>query len=322
MPINTIFLALAAGLISAVVFASATTGPAVLRLVLFFLTPLSLYLAGLGLGPAACAIAALSATLIILLLTNPLTAFVYAVSTGGPAYVTTRLALLSRSLADDGDAREWYPLGRIVASAAIFGGVLAGLILVLMGGDVEALTKAMRGIVDAFVKGELAQLPGAPDFKEPQLAEITATAVRTLPWALGILSMGTILLNLWLAGRVTLASGRLTRPWPDLTQLALPSGAIFAVLAATAATFAGGLPGLMAAGFAGAFTLAFALIGLCVAHVLSRGSPWRNFTLAALYSALLVFIGPVSLVLAIVGIAETVFGYRAASERGPPPNSS
>ncbi len=317
MPYNTVLLALAAGLISAVVFASATTGPVLARFVLFFLTPLSLYLAGLGLGPAAGALAAFAATTIILLIASPVTAFVYAISTGGPAVIVTRLALLSRG---EGEAQEWYPIGRIVAAAAVFGGVLAALILVLMGGDVEALTKAMRGVVENFIKTELPGLPGAPEMTETQVGEITATAVRSLPWALGILATTTILLNVWLAGRVTLASGLLARPWPDLAAIWLPAGATFALLAATAATFTDGMPGLIAGGFAGAFTLAFALIGLAVAHVVSRGSPWRNFLLTGLYGALFVFLGPVSLVLAIVGLADTIFGYRTASDRDPPSN--
>jgi hypothetical protein len=50
MPTNVFILAIAAGVVSAVVFASATTGAMLLRVVLFLLTPLSLYLAGLGLG--------------------------------------------------------------------------------------------------------------------------------------------------------------------------------------------------------------------------------------------------------------------------------
>ena len=58
MPTNVFILAIAAGVISAVVFASATTGAVLLRVILFLLTPLSLYLAGLGLGVIAGAIAA------------------------------------------------------------------------------------------------------------------------------------------------------------------------------------------------------------------------------------------------------------------------
>jgi hypothetical protein len=52
-----LLIALGAGLISAVVFASATTGPLLMRMVLFLLTALPLFLAGLGLGPRAAAVA-------------------------------------------------------------------------------------------------------------------------------------------------------------------------------------------------------------------------------------------------------------------------
>ncbi len=319
MTTHSLLLALAAGIISAVVFASATTGFMLLRLVLFFLTPLSLYLAGLGLGPMPAAIAAITATGAVMAMSNPVTAMVYALSTGIPAVMISRLALLSRT---EGDVQHWYPVGRIVMAAAAFGGFFAALVMILMGADVETLTKAMRTVVEAFVKTELPNIPGAPTVNDAQIGEITDTALRSLPWILGCLSMATALINLWLAARITLASGRLTRPWPDLAGMELPGMATFALIGATAATFAGGFGGLLAGGFAGPFTLAFALLGLCVAHVLTRGSPWCNFILTSLYAALVVISAGASLVLAIIGLAETIFHYRRASARQPPASPS
>jgi hypothetical protein len=317
MPLNTILLAIAAGIISAVVFASATTGGMLIRLVLFFLTPLSLYLAGLGLGPRAVAIAALSATLTILLLTTPVAAVAYAVSSAVPAIILTRLALLNRTT---DDTVEWYPIGRMVATAAVFGGAFAVMALLLLGGDTEALSKSMRTLVETFVKSELPSLPGAPTITEAQIDEITATTLKTMPWALGIVATATILLNLWLAARITLASGRLVRPWPDLSSMSLPSGATFALLGATLLTFTSGIVGLAAGGFAGAFTSAFALLGLAVAHVVTRGSPWRSFILTFLYTGLAVFTAGAALILALAGLAETVFKYREARANTPPEN--
>lgn len=315
MPINAVILALAAGFISAIVFASATTGPMILRILLFFLTPLSLYLAGLGLGPRAAAIAAIAAVLIILLIANPLTAVVYAASTAAPAIVLTRSALLSRS--DSGET-EWYPVGRIVMTAALFAGAFTLLALMLLGADLEALTKAMRSVVEAFVKNELPNIPGSTPITDAQIDDIAATTLKTLPWALGMLSMATMLLNLWLAGRITLASGRLLRPWPQLRTLALPNGAAWALLAAVALTFASGAPGLMAGGFAGALTAAFAIVGLAVAHVVTEGSPWRGFILALVYASLLFATVGAALILACIGVADTIFGYRARQPRRPP----
>jgi hypothetical protein len=128
--------------------------------------------------------------------------------------------------------------------------------------------------------------------------------------------MGTILLNLWLAGRITLASGRLKRPWPDLADFTMPASATFVLLFALALSFVDGMPGLVAAGIAAPFALAFGLVGLAVAHTLTRGSPWQGFMLAALYTGI-VFVPHIGLLLAIGGLAETIFHYRAAMG-GPP----
>ncbi|MBX9683925.1 MAG: DUF2232 domain-containing protein [Hyphomicrobium sp.] len=318
MPINAIALAIAAGLISAVVFASATTGAVFVRLLLFFLTPLSLYLAGLGLGTVGVGIAAMTAVVTIVALASPLAGVVFAIATAVPAVVLSRLTLLSRTT-DDGQ-QEWYPVGRLVATAAVFGGAFAAFALILLGGSGDDLAKAMRTLVETFVKSELPSIPGAPAVTEAQIDEIAATTLKMLPWALGILTTTTIVLNLWLAGRITLASGRLVRPWPKLSALALPSGATYAFLAAIALTFVDGVPALLGGGFAGAFTLAFALVGLAVAHVLTEGSPWRGFILGSLYASIGFFTAGAALLLALVGIAETIFKYRAADAGNPPEN--
>ena len=316
MPTNVFILAIGAGLISAVVFASATTGAVVLRIVLFLLTPLSLYLTGLGLGPIAAAIAAITATATVLVIANPLAAEVYAISTALPAVFCTRLALLSRDVEGE---REWYPIGRVAVTAAIFAGVFAMLALLMMGGDVDTLTKMLRTVIESFVKTELSRIPGAPAIGPAEIDDITRSTLSSLPWALGLLGMGTILLNLWLAGRITLASGRLQRPWPDLATFALPPTATFALLIAIAVSFVGGIVGLLAAGIAAPFTLAFALVGLALVHALTRGSPWRTFILTALYVGVL-FVPYIGLLLAITGLAETVFHYRAAGRPPETPN--
>ena len=287
-----------------------------LRVVLFLLTPLSLYLTGLGLGPIAAAIAAITATACVMLIANPLAAEVYAVSTAVPAVICTRLALMNREFEGE---REWYPLGRVTVAAAIFAGAFTILALILMGGDVDTLSKLLRSVVESFVKNEISQIPGAPEIGPAEIDDITRSTLLSLPWALGILAMGTILLNLWLAGRITRASGRLQRPWPDLATFSMPPSATFVLLIAIALTFVGGMAGLCAAGVAAPFTLAFALVGLALIHSLTRGSQWRTFILTAVYVGLL-FVPHIGLLLAIVGLAETVFRYRSAGKPPEEPN--
>lgn len=310
---NAFLLALTAGFISAIVFASATTGPVALRFVLYVLTPLSLYLAGLGLGAVAAAIAGIFGASLILLLANPVVAFAYGLSTALPAYVVTHLLLLRRTT-DHGN--EWYPPGRVITVAALFGGMFTLLILLLMGGDAAALAKTMRELVESFVKAEVPTLPGGEALTQVQIEDIARKTLATLPFALGAVAMGTILFNTWFAARITHASGRLMRPWPDLRMVDLPAGTSLALLIATALTFVPDTPGLMATGFAGALTLAFALIGLATIHVYVAASPWKPFVLWTLYLAAVFLTAPALLVLALGGLAETVFRYR---QNNPPP---
>ncbi|MFV0295749.1 MAG: DUF2232 domain-containing protein [Hyphomicrobiaceae bacterium] len=315
MTTNQILLAIAAGLIAAVVFASATTGPMFVRLVLYFLTPLSLYLVGLGIAPAAASIAAIVATLAILVMTNPLAALVFAASAAAPATLTTRLALLGRQ--ENGEVVEWYPLGRILFAAALFAGLFAAIAITMLGTDLAAVTKAMKALVESFVKTELASLPGNKPMTDPEISAVATRVLTLMPITLAALSLITTLLNLWLAGRITRASGRLVRPWPDISTIAMPPVATIFLLAALLLAFVNGVIGLAAGGFAGALFLAFAVVGLVIAHHMTRSSPWRGFILATLYAGLLFLTPAVVLVLAIAGLADTIFSFRNGRHNTP-----
>lgn len=315
MTTNQSLLTIAAGLMAAVVFASAATGPMILRVVLFFLTPLSLYLAGLGIGPAASGLATVIATLAILFITNPTAGVVFAVSAGAPAAYITRLALLGRRNGDE--VVEWYPIGHILLAAALFAGAFAALAVALMGSNMEALTAAMRTFVENFVKTEMPQIPGSPPLTEEQITEITTRIIGLMPATLAALSFVTTLLNLWLAGRITLASGRLVRPWPDLSKLSLPPAATWGFLASALLALVSGMIGLIAGGFSGALMLAFAVVGLSIVHALTRGSPWRGFVLLAVYTAVAIITPIAILALAVAGLSDTFFKFRDGGATGP-----
>ena len=98
----------------------------------------------------------------------------------------------------------------------------------------------------------------------------------------------------------------------------MPAGATLVLFIAIGLTFTGGMTGLLAAGVAAPFTLAFPLVGLGLVHVLTRGSPWRTFILSTLYIGA-ILVPHIGLLLALVGLAETVFGYRNA---GKPPGQT
>ncbi|MFN5714281.1 MAG: hypothetical protein ACK463_06820, partial [Bradyrhizobium sp.] len=87
------------------------------------------------------------------------------------------------------------------------------------------------------------------------------------PLAATILSMVTLTLNLWLAGKITQTSGRLNRPWPELRSTALPSMTLVALLVAAVGwgPLAAAIGGVGAASVLGAifglpYSIAFAMM--------------------------------------------------------------
>lgn len=312
-----LLIAVAAGLVSAVVFASATTGPLLMRMVLFLLTPLALFLAGLGLGPLAVVVAGLAGTLLVLVAGTPVGALVFAAAQAVPAAVLIYLAQLNRTAPDA--SVEWYPAGRLIIVAAILAGFFSSLTLLLLGGDVETLRTALREMLQTFVNTELPKMPDAPTLGPAEIDEATAIALALLPAASAISAMGSLLFNFWLAGRITMASGRLQRPWPDLAAIVYPPATPLLLAVATGAAFLAGLPGLIAAGFAGPLFLAYVLLGLAVVHYTTRGRPWRPFALWGLYASLFIMNSIASLAIALLGLAEAIWPMRRISPPPKPP---
>jgi hypothetical protein len=309
-----LLIGLGAGLVSAVVFASATTGPVLIRMVLFLLTPLALFLAGLGLGPLAAAAGGLAGTMLVLVAGSLAGALVFAAAQAIPVVILTYLASLNRQTGDG--VVEWYPAGRLIIVAAILAGLFSTLTLFLLGGDVETLRTALRDMLQTFVSNELPKMPDAPTLGPAEIDEATAIALALLPAASAISTMGSLLFNLWLAGRITMASGRLQRPWPDLAAIVYPPVTPLLLALATGAGFLAGLPGLIAAGFAGPLFLAYVLLGLAVVHFMTRGRAWRPFALWGLYASLFIMNTVASLAIALLGLAEAIWPMRKIM---PPP---
>jgi hypothetical protein len=282
-------------------------------MVLFLLTPLALFLAGLGLGPLAAAAGGIAGTLLVLVAGSALGALVFAASQAIPVVVLTYLASLNRSTAG---GVEWYPAGRLVVAAALLAGIFSTVTLFLLGGDIDTLRNGLREMLQSFVNTELPKMPDAPVLGPEEIDEATAIALALLPAASAISTMGSLLFNLWLAGRITMASGRLQRPWPDLAAIAYPPVTPLLLAVATGAGFLAGLPGLIAAGFAGPLFLCYVLLGLAVVHFVTRGRSWRPFALWGLYASLFIMNTVASLAIALLGLAEAIWPMRKIT---PPP---
>lgn len=309
------------GLVAAIVFASATTGPMLIRFLLLFITPLPIALASLGWGWRAGALAGAVGTAIVLITAGPLVAGAFALTQIVPMAALTYLALLSRPIAeseggaeDDGSGVEWYPVGRLVLWAAGMGAVMAVASMTLLGGDLESLRKTLGEFMQTAVTAGMPEAEG--QIGEAELAALSEIALAVLPAASAMSWMTSLLFNLWLAGRVTRASGQLGRPWPDLSAITYPPGTPLVFGGALIATMLPGYAGLAASAAMGGLFVAYLLLGLAVVHYITRAKPWRPFALWALYATLLIVNIWIAIVIAVLGLAETALRLR---ERAPVP---
>jgi len=125
-------------------------------------------------------------------------------------------------------------------------------------------------------------------------------------------------INLYFAGRIVRASGRLVRPWPDLPSLKLPKWTAVALLVGSIGSFAGGFPGQIAAIILAVSLAVYALQGFALAHDITRGWGMRGFALGLLY-ALTFVIGWPMIFVALAGLADVLFDIRARRQPPAPP---
>ncbi|MBR0686988.1 DUF2232 domain-containing protein [Bradyrhizobium manausense] len=312
-------IALIAGAASALMFASMASG-APISLVLVYLAPLPLMLAAIAWGPLCGAIAGLVATLLIATALSPPLALGYGLAFALPAWWLGHLAMLGRPAADGvagSDAAplqvEWYPLGRILLWIAALATLLTAGSLFSLGSDAPAISEAMR-------RGFAKVLSLVSETTVTESDPVVGLMVAVIPVLVAASQMATLTLNLWLAAKVAAVSGRLHRPWPDLSGTSLPPMTLVALCVALAFSFFGGMTGLLAVVVTTVLMMAYALIGLAVLHTITRDLANRAFWLAATYVIILMF--SVSLVLLTgLGLADAVFGFRERflRNRQPPP---
>lgn len=320
---NQLLIALLLGLVSAVVFASATTGPMLFRYVLFLLTSLPIFLAGLGWGWRFAAVAGGASATFVALLAGPLAGAIYALTQIMPAIILSYLALLNRTYVPEGshaDVTEWYPVGRLVLWAAVMAGTITLLVLLIIGQDFEELRAGLKTYLSEAIKTSMPESAGGAPLDEQQLETMTNIVVAVMPAASAVSWLTALVVNLWLAGRITLAAGQLQRPWPDISGLEFPPGTALMLLASMLGTGAKGITGAVGTAFLGAFFLAYVFAGLAVIHYITRGKSWRSLGLWMLYLGLLVVAVWIAVVIALVGLAERPLRLRdRAFPSGPPP---
>ena len=148
--------------------------------------------------------------------------------------------------------------------------------------------------------------------------QVVDALVAIMPICAVIGSFVILTLNLWLAAKIAATSGRMRRPWPDLRLVALPPGTSAGLCVAIAFCFAGQLLGIWGEIVTAALTMAYAFTGFAVLHTLTLQLNSRLFWLCSAYAIVLAFEWPVVAV-ALLGMADALFGFRARYLRTRPP---
>jgi hypothetical protein len=313
-----ILVGIGGGLASALLFYSAARGSPMLSTLLLLLTPLPTLLAGLGWGWLSAAAGALAASLVMLVVVSAPFAVGYLLALGVPAAIASHLAYLSRPHAQDPNAREWYPAGRLLAAVALYGGALPVLVLPLIGGSYDVLREPLVEFFRRLSKS--APELGLRPLTDAQIDALSELVIAVLPGAFAAYWLGIFALNLYLAARIARASGRLGRDWPDLAALSYPPGFPLLVALALAASFAPGVIGVAGASFGGALLLAYLMAGLAIMHFIARGrAPW---ILWLVYPALLLFGPYAAFVLIAAALLEPALKLkRRFGPASPPPST-
>jgi hypothetical protein len=296
-----VLVGLGAGAAAALLFASVASG-SIAAIALFYLAPLPILIAALGWSQLAGLIAAAAATALVVILAGTVFIAVPVIAFG--AWWLGYLALLARPAANGGgEGLDWYPVGRLLLWGAVIGTLIVVAAVPNFGTDQQSLQAALRKTYERILR-------------DPAVIDLLVVAV---PPAAAVFSTIISLINLWLAARIVKISGRLARPWPDLSALSFPPSAAGWLAAAMAGTLLPDLLGILSGTLAASLLMAFAILGFAVLHAVTRGIGGRPFVLGAMYAATIVYGLPV-LAMAILGLAEIAFHIRArvARKRGPP----
>ncbi len=314
-----------AGIASSVLYISGTLGTSV-SLFLYFLAPLPLFITGLGWGAMSAVAGAVAGVIVAIFFAGLTGGLVYFLSIGLIPIVLSYYALMSRSL-DEGDqpaqkaspSRDWYPLGHLIIWIAGFATLLSAIIILFVMPSSAELKISLEALFRALLEqnAELkARLGG-----EGAVQKMVGMFIVLLPVTLSAYTFVTTTVNFWLASKIITASGRSIRPAFKLSTLTYPRILPLALVGALALTFLPGIVHIIALAGTASITIAFMLMGLVVIHTITPNVPARIVFLGALYVTIFIMLKFAYLGLALLGIAETIFGIRHRFSSSGPPSS-
>jgi len=306
-----ILIGVGAGTASALLFASVISG-SLFSILLFNLASLPILIVALGWSHLIALIAAATAALVLAAMFGAHLFLVFLLGIGLPAWWLGYLALLARPAAGaSGESLEWYPVGRLVIWAALLSACVTAAVLFSYGASEESIRAALRKGFEIVLRRP--DVPSPPDLNRqiellvslaPPVAAISTTLIN--------------LVSLWLAGRTVQVSGRLRRPWPELSTMAFPTAIPALFAAAVAGLLLSGLIGMLSSVFAASLAVAYAILGFAVLHAITSGMSNRPLWLASAY-IVVVFAPPTLLLFVLLGLADAALDIRGRFANKPTP---
>jgi hypothetical protein len=320
---NWIAVGICAGLAAAVLQA-AVLYPSPVTMVAFYLSALPIFVAALGWGLSASALAGLTGCLAILTVAGAKPALAFLIGVAVPPAILSWLALRSRP-ADEAppsegepqlNGRQWYPEGRLVLWAALLTAGLTSFAILFVAPSAESFREMLEDLVAQMLAAMGEQSEIGPD----QVDQMVSFMTMLLPIAAASIWLIATLVNMKLGARLVAAFNRSPRPWARFGALTLPRRAVWLLPLALAASMLPDMLGLIGSVFAAAVFTAFALAGLAVLHGLTEGMTARGPLLAGLYLALILLHWLLLVPLAVLTLIDMAFAMRARTAANPPAN--
>jgi len=269
-------------------------------LLLAYIAPLPLFLAGLGLGLRGALIAAAVSGALSMLFAGLPYAGTQALVYSLPVIILCRQALLSRG--DGAGKVYWYPPGHMLLwlSGMAIAGVLAVLVLTTLFDD--GLMAYLNGIITPIA----AQLP-LPEQQELLMSMVDyVPGVFAVSWTLGLIFNGI------LAQGLLVRFGYNVAPSPNLADIRLPALWIGVLLAALFLSSTAGLIGVLGKTLAAIAIVPYFLLGLGVVHAYFRAwkARFAALILLILFYLLMPFFWPLLVMVTGLGLLNALLRLR------------
>ena len=289
-----ILTALGGGIVSALFYISVKSGTPG-SILLAYLSPLPLFVAGLSAGWRGAATASAVAAAGVAAGASFAAAGMFVALIAVPATIVVRQALLSRNAAPG--AVEWYPPGLLMGWLTGYGLTVLGAAALYLAGASGGLEAAASRFLNETV-GRLAETP-----TDPRVQLMLDALARFLPGMMLAVWLIVTAANAALAQGVLVRFGWNRRPSPPFAAMVLPRWMSGALAVAALATLAPGGIGSFGRNALIVATVPFLFLGLAVVHALLRRTAARGFILAGLYLLLALFGWP-AILIAGIGIME------------------